>query len=420
MFNTPDQEEKSEKEREIDVKIREKTRNKVPNIFRDADLSILKEILKVHDKDNHVQRFPNEITGEFRGEWGPLLSTQQHQQEEEVVLEKFPKSSGKESNIRIEADLSSSMLDKNTMSCSLKSVMSASSKSSSIFSLYVHSTPTKVPDILWLRAKVRLRSTNEEDENNDEYTFEQDAYMVGVYIRPFGEITLFPSVANISLTTSFSSNSISTRRQLLPVDLIQYRETKAGNTHIVTLLSQSTEHVKSIQSEDDGDDEVSKKSLPCLFQLHLSLDSVSSRFDDDEKLSNSEVEVFSNIFDDANDITKRQSMNIQSVISSSSTPSSSVVEEEQQYHDTNFVECSGEMYDFNSNVTISVTKVTSYLYNPLRFGLKSKTYALIVTACGLAQIAALMRQMKSSGKYLGEGGILSHLSSVSPFPSPIT
>ena len=120
----------------------------------------------------------------------------------------------------------------------------------------------------------------------------------------------------------------------------------------------------------------SRKQLPCLFQLHLSLDSVDSK-----------SQISDNIFND---------------------------------EDGHYVQCSGELYDLDSNATIGVQKVTSYLYvhahtyshanslsntlthryDPLRLGIKSKTYALLATACALAQITVLIRQMRSSAQML--------------------
>jgi len=390
LFDTPREQSVSDEEKKMQLRLADDTKKEVPNIFHDQDLDSLKRILENHDSR---MRFPTEITGEFRGEWESgddefesnmkSSSTKEDDDADDdntIELDSdfdLDSDNDKNNKVRIIAGLSSSTLEKgSTSSCSLKS------KSTTAFSLYIHSSPTNVSDISWLRARVRFNIEDEEEE--------KDVYMIGVYIRPFGEIALFPSVANITVVTTSFITSL-TRRVLLPADLIRYSERKTGNIRFeaLTLLSQdSSSHRENNEEKEESEDETMRLKSTCLFQLHLSLDSVSSRFNKHENAKN---------IDDTNDLSDQS-------ISVRSSNNNNQVNDRSSSH---YVECSGELYDFNSNATISVKRLTSYLYDPLRFGMKSKTYALLATACALAQIAALMRQMRSSGTYAAAASVSS-------------
>ena len=304
MFDTPSDQSDKEKKKEIEAQMNEKGRE-VPNIFKDEELDSLKRVLENLESGTH---FPTEIKGEFTGEWGVgdgefSMGT--------VRTPKDDLETGSGESVRIVAGLPSSALERKE-SCLLQS----DSQSADVFSLYIYSSPTKISGISWLRARIRLEGESVVEN-----------YMIGIYIRPFGEIALFPSVANISVstTTTTSSEPDEARRQrrmLLPADLIRYRERKSGNNRVeaLTLLSQDSSSSHKDEEKEDVENPLSSKSkaVPCLFQLHLSLDSVDSK-----------SQISDNIFDDK---------------------------------DGHYVQCSGELYDLDSNATIGVQKVTSYLY----------------------------------------------------------
>ena len=301
MFDTPSDQSDKEKEKEIQAQMDEK-RREVPNIFKDEELDSLKRVLENLDSGTH---FPTEIKGEFTGEWG---GGDYEFSMGAVMTQKDDLETSSSESVRIVAGLPSSALERKE-SCLLQS----DSKSADAFSLYIYSSPTKVSGISWLRARIRLEGESVVEN-----------YMIGIYIRPFGEIALFPSVANISVSTTTSSDrdeSRGQRRMLLPADLIRYRETKSGNTRVeaLTLLSQDSSSSHKDEEKEDVENPLSKsKAVPCLFQLHLSLDSVDSK-----------SQISDNIFND---------------------------------EDGHYVQCSGELYDLDSNATIGVQKVTSYLY----------------------------------------------------------
>ena len=55
------------------------------------------------------------------------------------------------------------------------------------------------------------------------------------------------------------------------------------------------------------------------------------------------------------------------------------------------------MYMHTHTHTRTLSNTLTHRYDPLRLAIKSKTYALLATACALAQITVLIRQMRSSG-----------------------
>ena len=324
LFDTPTEQSESEKEKEVEAQLRDEKKREVPSIFKEEELDALKRILGNLESGT---KYPAEITGEFSGEWGGEVD---ESLKESLLTPKDDLEKTSDENVRIVAGLPSWALERKEREDSFDScVLKSDSKKASAFSLYIYSSPTQVSGISWLRARIRLESTI--GVVDDEKSHEVDAYMIGIYVRPFGEIALFPSVANISVSiTSSARDKARRRRILLPADLLRYREKGTGNTRVeaLTLVSQDS----SSSSHEDGDKDFEKsalsKAVPCMFQLHLSLDSIDTK-SHSTSLSSASFDLKKNVFDE---------------------------------EDGHYVQCSGELYDLDSNATISVQKVTSYLY----------------------------------------------------------